>query len=69
MRRYFLIILFLASFTSCEKLDNTKKASSNKKIIDSLAIQKRSKTKEIKTLNYELDSLRKLSDSLKAISK
>ncbi len=69
MRKYFLIILFLVYFTSGEKLDNTKNASSNKKIIDSIDIQKRSKTKEIKKLNYELDSLRKLSDSLKTISK
>ena len=69
MKKYFLIILILVLFTSCEKLDKTKKTSSNKKIIDSLALQKRSKTEEIETLNSELDSLRKLSDSLKAISK
>ena len=69
MKKYFLVVVILALFASCEKSDNTKISSSNKKTLDSLAIQKESKTEEIKTLNTELDSLRKLSDSLKSISK
>ncbi len=69
MKKYFLAVVILALFASCKKSDNTKISSSNKKTLDSLAIQKESKTEEIKTLNTELDSLRKLSDSLKSISK
>ncbi len=68
MKKYFLALIVLTLFTSCGNSKNTKEGSNNKKTLDSLATQKKNKTEEIKTLNSEIDSLIKLSDSLKSIS-
>ena len=68
MRKAFIVIMVLGLFISCEKSNESKETSQNKKTLDSLAHQKESRTDEINELNSELDSLRRLSDSLKAIS-
>ena len=68
MRKTFIVIVILGLFVSCEKSSNTQNASDGKKTIDSLTLQKENKAEEIENLNSELDSLRRLSDSLKAIS-
>ncbi len=68
MRKAFIVIMVMGLFVSCEKSNDSKETSQNKKTLDSLAHQKESRTDEINELNSELDSLRRLSDSLKAIS-
>jgi len=66
-KKKILISLLLGVFLiSCsEQNQSTSENSKNRKIIDSLAIEKIEKSKEIKELNSELDSLKKLRDSLK----
>ena len=68
MKKAFIIVMLVVLFASCKNSNDTKETSTNKKTLDSLTTQKKNKTEEIKTLNSELDSLRKLSDSLKALS-
>ena len=55
------VIIVSCSEQKQSKLENSK----NKELIDSLAIEKIEKSNEIKELNSELDSLKKLRDSLK----
>ena len=59
------VIIVSCSEQKQSKLENSK----NKELIDSLAIEKIEKSNEIKELNSELDSLKKLRDSLKINSK
>ena len=68
MRKLFIIVMILGLFVSCEKSNDSQKTSNRKTTTDSLTIQKEKKAKEIKDLNSELDSLKRLNDSLKAIS-
>lgn len=57
-------------FISCsDQKQSTSENSKNIELIDSLAIEKREKSKKIIELNSELDSLKKLRDSLKQNSK
>jgi len=66
----FISLLLVVIFLSCsEQKETSKENSKNEKIIDSLLIKKSEKTSEINELNSELDSLRKLRDSLQIISK
>ncbi len=68
-KRVLIALLIGVSFISCsEQKKSTIENSKNKKIIDSLSIKKVEKSAEIKELNSELDSLKKLRDSLKITS-
>ena len=66
-----IISLLLGVFLiSCsEQKEPALENSKNKELIDSLALEKAEKSNEIKELNSELDSLKKLRDSLKINSK
>ncbi len=63
------LLLGLILISCSEQKDSTSENSKNKEIIDSLAIEKGEKSIEVKELNSELDSLKKLRDSLKQSSK
>ncbi len=65
----FIPLLLGVAFLSCsEQKEPSKDNSKNDIIIDSLLIEKSEKSIEIKGLNSELDSLKKLRDSLKIIT-
>jgi hypothetical protein len=65
-----ILLLSVGLLFSCSEKDNTsKKNLETSKILDSLTIQKEQKSIEAKKLKSELDSLRKLRDSLNLISK
>jgi len=69
-KKIIISLLFGVIFISCsEQKESTSENSKNKELIDSLAIEKRGKSIEVKELNSELDSLKKLRDSLKNKSK
>ena len=69
-KKIIISLLFGVMFISCsEQKESTSENSKNKELIDSLAIEKREKSIEAKELNSELDSLKKLRDSLKTNSK
>lgn len=69
-KKIIISLLLGVIFISCsEQKHSTLKNSKNEKLIDSLSIEKAEKSTEIKELNSELDSLKKLRDSLKIISK
>ena len=64
-KRILIPLLLGVIFISCsEQKQSTLENSINNELIDSLAIEKSEKSKEIKELNSELDSLKKLRDSL-----
>jgi len=63
------LLLGVISISCSEQKQSTLENSKNKKLIDSLSIKKGEKSNEIKELNFELDSLKKLRDSLKEVSK
>ena len=50
------------------KEGNNNQIEKNKQVLDSLSLEKANKTTEIKSLSAELDSLKKLRDSLNTIS-
>ncbi len=58
-------ILGVIIISCSEQKQSTLDNSRNKELIDSLAIEKIEKSNEINELNSELDSLKKLRDSLK----
>ena len=61
-----LSVLLGMIFISCsEQNESNSENLKNKTLIDSLAIKKQEKSLEVKELNSELDSLKKLRDSLK----
>ena len=62
----FMIVLF---FSCSDKESKSKKNLETSKILDSLSIQKKEISLEAIKLKRELDSLRKLRDSLNLISK
>ncbi len=66
-----ILALLLGVFVfSCSEQKQAKPENSkNEQVIDSLLIEKSEKSKEVKDLNSELDSLKKLRDSLKTDSK
>ena len=69
-KRILISLLLGVVLISCsDQKQSTSENSKNKELIDSLAIEKSEKSKEIKELNSELDSLKKLRDSLKQNSK
>jgi hypothetical protein len=69
-KKIIISLLFGVMFISCSDQKQTSSENSkNKELIDSLAIEKSEKSIEVKELNSELDSLKKLRDSLKTNSK
>lgn len=66
-KKNILVFLILGViFIACsEQKQSIFENSKNKELIDSLAIEKIEKSKEIEELNSELDSLKKLRNSLK----
>jgi len=62
-----ILILLLLSISCSEKNNYSSENLKNKKLIDSLSTEKKSKTLEAKELKSELDSLRNLRDSLNSI--
>ena len=62
------LLLGVVSLSCSEQKEPSKDNSKNDIIIDSLLIEKSEKSIEIKGLNSELDSLKKLRDSLKIIT-
>ena len=67
MKNYLIVILFFGLFTSCEKPKGYENPEGTKNVLDSLATTKKNKQEEIFKLNSELDSLKRISDSLKAM--
>jgi hypothetical protein len=69
MKKIVLMLILSSFLLSCNnsKIEEAKE-SVNEKLIDSLSITKETKTSEIKELNSELDSLKRVRDSLNAIS-
>ena len=63
------LLLGVFLFSCAEEKPSNSENSKNKELIDSLAIEKIEKSKEIEALNSELDSLKKFRDSLKLNSK
>jgi len=68
MKKIIIILVLLTFFSSCDKPKETKTNSTEKSTLDSLTIEKNDKKMEAEKLNHELDSLRKLRDSLAQIS-
>ena len=69
MKKILAIITLLVLFISCANSDeNGKTTAKQNSAIDSLTIEKETKNEAIKTLNSELDSLKRLRDSLKSIA-
>ena len=69
-KKIFISLILGVIFISCsDQKQSTSENSKNQELIDSLAIEKSEKSIEIKELNSELDSLKKLRDSLKQNSK
>jgi hypothetical protein len=65
----FSLLLGLFLFSCSDQKQTSSENSKNKELVDSLAIEKREKSIEVKELNSELDSLKKFRDSLKTNSK
>ena len=70
MRELIVLIILIGFITfSCSENRTTSDENlKNKKLIDSLSIEKKERTLEARELKAELDSLKKLRDSLKANS-
>lgn len=68
MKKLIIILALLTLFSSCDNPKETKTSSTEKSTLDSLTIEKNDKKMEAEKLNLELDSLRKLRDSLSQIS-
>lgn len=68
MKKLIIILALGLLFLSCERTEVSKNDSSDKSTLDSLTIQKKDKEMEVEKLSTELDSLRKLRDSLVQIS-
>lgn len=70
MKKLLLIFILLTLFVSCNNSDKKEiKPDKNKQLLDSLSMEKETKKEEITSLNSELDSLKKIRDSLEAVSK
>lgn len=69
MKKIVLMLILSGFFLSCNnsKIEEVQE-SVNEKLIDSLSITKKTKSNEITELNSELDSLKRIRDSLKTIS-
>jgi len=69
MKKVFAITILLILSISCTNSDESGKTTiKQNSAIDSLTLEKESKNEAIKTLNSELDSLKRLRDSLKSIA-
>jgi len=69
MSKTIIILLLGTLFVGCNNLDKVEiKSDKNKQVLDSLSLEKANKTTEKKSLSAELDSLKKLRDSLNTIS-
>lgn len=69
-KKIIISLLLGVLLISCsDQKQATLESSKNKELIDSLAVEKREKSNEIKELNSELDSLKKMRDSLKQAQK
>lgn len=68
MKMPLTIIIILTLLVACQTSNDEQKTSSTKRTLDSLSLQKEEKKSEAEKLNSELDSLRRLRDSLDAIT-